>query len=186
MTRIHITTSATYLRLEPPFSSSKHHLHPLNNAEPKEEEVTTTTGTMNPHSVLVNSLLAEGFTGEAPAKRATSPPAQQMTMAEKLDIVAGFENMTDAVFALTEWVRSTRQPSLRRRVLKRSIVNGFRSSLLKETRTTISPPCFHFTRFQSCVPLKRQPRCLPFFKGPSRNVRINRNSTLPSCQPWSV
>lgn len=33
-----------------------------------------------------------------------SPAAPPATMAEKLDIVAGFENLTDAIFALTQWV----------------------------------------------------------------------------------
>jgi hypothetical protein len=150
-----------------------------NNAVPKEEATTTITGALNPHTVLRNNILADGFTGDqvdqameemwnkslaydeydavlkylksggkkdvvkkedqegkpqteeegggtevskeeeeeetadnepaAPAKRATPPPAQ-MTMAEKLDMVAGFENMTDAVFALTEWVNKAAKP----------------------------------------------------------------------------
>lgn len=33
-----------------------------------------------------------------------APAAPPITMAEKLDIVAGFENLTDAIFALTQWV----------------------------------------------------------------------------------
>ena len=33
-----------------------------------------------------------------------------MTMIEKLDMVADFENLNDAVFALTEWVSKAAKP----------------------------------------------------------------------------
>jgi hypothetical protein len=39
-----------------------------------------------------------------------SAPSKTMTMAEKLDMVAGFENFTDASFALTEWVNKAAKP----------------------------------------------------------------------------
>lgn len=37
-----------------------------------------------------------------------SPPP--MTMEQKLETVAGFENMTDAIFALTEWISKAAKP----------------------------------------------------------------------------
>jgi hypothetical protein len=46
---------------------------------------------------------------EAVAKE-EAKPAPPMTMAAKLDMVAGFENMTDAIFALTEWVSKAAKP----------------------------------------------------------------------------
>jgi len=46
---------------------------------------------------------------EAPAKAASkaSPP---MSMEQRLEMVASFENMTDAIFALTEWVSKAAKP----------------------------------------------------------------------------
>lgn len=35
----------------------------------------------------------------------------RLAMAEKLDVVAGFESLTDAIFALTEWVNKAAKPS---------------------------------------------------------------------------
>ena len=43
------------------------------------------------------------------ADKAVAKPAP-MTMIQKLDMVADFENMTDAVFALTEWVNKAAKP----------------------------------------------------------------------------
>jgi hypothetical protein len=40
----------------------------------------------------------------------TSDQQPQMSMASKLDMVAGFENFTDGAFALTEWVSKVAKP----------------------------------------------------------------------------
>lgn len=36
----------------------------------------------------------------------STPTAPALTMADKLDMVAGFENLTDSIFALTQWVNN--------------------------------------------------------------------------------
>lgn len=46
----------------------------------------------------------------AASRTPETKPATPMTMEQKLEMVAEFENMTDAVFALTEWVGKAAKP----------------------------------------------------------------------------
>jgi len=47
---------------------------------------------------------------EAPNTASSSSIKAPATLAARLDMVAGFDNMTDAIFALTEWVSKAAKP----------------------------------------------------------------------------
>lgn len=105
----------------------------------------------------------------------TSPPA---SLEQRLETVAGFENMTDAIFALTEWVSKAAKP--------RDVSN--QPALLLESRvgsvlTSVLIATFLYS-WKICVPPRKLWPWLQFSAGPSQRPRIRVISKSLSCHPW--
>jgi hypothetical protein len=82
---------------------------------------TTTTKTKDKKKPAENGHREGGVQESKETEAEEKPPKSEVgsnkssgsaakTMAAKLDMVAGFENMTDAIFALTEWVNQVAKP----------------------------------------------------------------------------
>jgi hypothetical protein len=75
-------------------------------------------------------------------------PQPQISMASKLDMVAGFENFTDGAFALTEWVSKVAKPHEVRIILYYEIegfliLGGVLSCIALREEATLSLLCWY-------------------------------------------
>lgn len=79
--------------------------------ESKEvEDQTQNEGTIAPDVDKGNSTTKDSSTGVKPVTKDLPSPAVPSTMAAKLDMVAGFEHLSDAIFAMTEWIIKVAKP----------------------------------------------------------------------------
>ena len=113
--------------------------------------------------------------------------AQPMTMAAKLDMVAGYENMTDAAFALTEWVSKAAKPH--------EVSKTYRSATVCVVGLYwLSPPLPSVAATKTFGPTicalslrnsVRPRKLLPFLQSsvdPSQRVKINLDLKVWSCR----
>jgi hypothetical protein len=67
--------------------------------------------TVKPDSMVEgNSKTKEEPNKTKPVPKKPSKPSAPTTMATKLDMVAGFESLSDAIFAMTEWIIKAAKP----------------------------------------------------------------------------
>jgi hypothetical protein len=79
--------------------------------ESKEPEDEPHNGnTVKPDMVKGNSRTKEEPNKTKPVTKKPSKPGAPTTMATKLDMVAGFEYLSDAIFAMTEWIIKAAKP----------------------------------------------------------------------------
>ena len=81
-----------------------------NDKEDKKSEEKESTKTKPQQTNKEESVEETKEEVEASESVAAKPPPP-MTMTARLDMVAGFDNMTDAIFALTEWVNKAAKPN---------------------------------------------------------------------------
>lgn len=82
--------------------------------EKKEKPLPSTS---NPKAIVTTEKPVDNGSGteetKDPETLEVKPPVKSgppMTMEQKLETVAGFENLTDATFALTEWINKAAKP----------------------------------------------------------------------------
>jgi hypothetical protein len=78
--------------------------------ETEDEPQNGNGNTVKPDLVEGNSRTKEEPSKTKPVPKKPSKPAAPTTMATKLDMVAGFEYLSDAIFAMTEWIIKAAKP----------------------------------------------------------------------------
>lgn len=143
--------------------------------ETKEVEVADLT----PSQVNINN------NSDKNKKKSVSPKRGKTSlnsMAARLDLVAGFDNLADAIFAMTEWVIKAAKPN------EVSIIqiSGFSDICLycDEILYSLSFRHFYFFRLKNCA-LRSKPWPSPkSFDDPLPNPQTNPNSIPPFCPAW--
>ncbi len=93
-----------YLKREKDEKKEEHKEEAIRPSSNEKDEVKSIT------PVVVGSGKEETKEIEETEDKPTMKSAPPMTMEQKLETVAGFENLTDATFALTEWINKAAKP----------------------------------------------------------------------------